>query len=112
MDAVFLFSILLRFYTIFLAYPGDPITICFIFPADKPRAHTFTVHAHKFLKNKKDIFSSIISSKSARNVGSNDYFNLFYGVGGRSQQTGDYLYRSGNIRWDIENSFRNIIICR
>lgn len=87
---------------LFLAYPGDPVTIRFAFPSDKPRAHTFTIHAHQFLRSKKDINSSVASFKGESTVGTNDDFLLFYGAGGLSQQPGDYMYRSGNIRWDIE----------
>jgi len=87
---------------VLLAYPGDPITIRLTQPADKPRAHTFVIHGHKFLRGEDDLNSSIISAAPQRTVGSNDNFYLFYGAGGLFNKPGDYLYRSGNIRWDIE----------
>ena len=87
---------------LFLAYPGDPVTIRFAFPADRQRAHTITFHGHHFLRSKKDITSSYASFKGESTVGTNDDFHLFYGAGGMDQQPGDYLYRSGNIRWDLE----------
>lgn len=65
-----------------MAYPGDPVTIRFVFPADKPRAYTFTIHALQFFRSKNDMFSSIVSFKGESTVGSNDDFNLFYGAGG------------------------------
>jgi len=35
-------------------------------------------------------------------VGTHDNFNLAHGAGGLLEIPGDYMYRSGNIRWDIE----------
>ncbi|MNI82900.1 hypothetical protein D3C73_1396580 [compost metagenome] len=35
-------------------------------------------------------------------MGHTDDFLLLYGAGGSLGIPGDYLYRSGNIRWDIE----------
>ena len=87
---------------IFLAYPGDPVTMRFVFPADKPRAHAFVIHGHQFLRNKNDHDSAIISSRGQNTVGSDEDFPLFFGAGGRFKRPGDYMYRSGNIRWDIE----------
>ena len=85
-----------------LAYPGDPITIRLIHPADKPRTRTFVMHGHKFLRSEEDVNSSIISANPQMTVGSNNDLHLFYGAGGLFNTPGDYLYRSGNIRWDIE----------
>lgn len=87
---------------IFLAYPGDPTTVRFVFPADKPRAHSFTIHGHKWQRSKEDINSSVISIRGQNTVGSAADFELFYGAGGLLSIPGDYMYRSGNIRWDIE----------
>ena len=87
---------------LFLAYPGDPITIRFVSPADRARAHAFVIHGHKFLRSQNDMNSSIVSVKGQNIVGSNDDFKLIYGAGGKFNNPGDYMYRSGNIRWDIE----------
>jgi len=94
---------------LFLAYPGDPVTIRFVFPSDRARAHAFAIHGHKFLRSKNDVNSSVISVKGENTVGSNDDFYLFYGAGGLLNQPGDYMYRSGNIRWDIELGLWGII---
>ncbi len=85
-----------------LAYPGDPITIRLTHPADRARTRTFVIHGHKFLRSEDDLNSSIISHRPQMTVGSNDDLHLFYGAGGLLNKPGDYLYRSGNIRWDIE----------
>lgn len=94
---------------LFLAYPGDPVVIRFTFPADKPRAHSFAVHGHIFHRSKDDINSSLISVEGQNTVGSNDNFHLLYGAGGLFSKPGDYMYRSGNIRWDIELGLWGII---
>lgn len=87
---------------IFLAYPGDRTTIRFVYPADRARAHTFVLHGHKWLSSIHDVNSPATSVKGENSVGSNDDFELFYGAGGLYNIPGDYMYRSGNIRWDIE----------
>jgi manganese oxidase len=94
---------------LFLAHPGDPITIRFVFPADRARAHAFVIHGHKFLRSQNDVNSSIVSVKGQNTVGSNDDFKLLYGAGGKFSNPGDYMYRSGNIRWDIELGLWGII---
>lgn len=87
---------------VFLAYPGDPVTIRFVFPADRARAHTFTIHNHTWLRNEDDVNSAFVSAKGQNTVGTHDNFNLAHGAGGLLEIPGDYMYRSGNIRWDIE----------
>ena len=87
---------------LFLAHAGDPVTFRFVTPADRPRAHAFVLHGHSWLRSPNDINSSIISVKGQNIPGSNDDFFLLHGAGSLLQQPGDYMYRSGNIRWDIE----------
>lgn len=94
---------------LFLAYPGDPVTMRLVFPADKPRAHTFIIHGHKFLRSKDDADSAIISAQGQNTVGSNNDLQLFFGAGGFFNKPGDYMYRSGNIRWDIELGLWGIV---
>ncbi|MCO7175204.1 hypothetical protein ACFP7A_05460 [Sporolactobacillus kofuensis] len=87
---------------LFIAYAGDPVLFRFTAPADRARGHAFTIHGHKWLRSSNDVNSSIISVKGQNMPGANGSFPLFYGAGGYHQDPGDYLYRSGNIRWDIE----------
>nr|WP_106778843.1 multicopper oxidase domain-containing protein [Lysinibacillus timonensis] len=94
---------------LFLANPGDPITIRLTHPADKPRTRTFVIHGHTFHRSEDDLNSSIISHRPQTTVGSNDDLHLLYGAGGLFNKPGDYLYRSGNIRWDIELGMWGII---
>ncbi len=94
---------------LFSAYRGDPVTIRFIFPADRARAHAFVIHGHKFLRSQNDVNSSIVSVKGQNTIGTNDDFKLLYGAGGKFSKPGDYMYRSGNIGWDIELGVWGII---
>ena len=76
---------------LFMAYPGDPVTIRFVYPADRARAHTFAIHGHKFLRSQNDENSSIISAKGFNTVGSNDDFYLIDGAGGSTTTRGLYV---------------------
>ncbi|BDH61522.1 hypothetical protein MTP04_16520 [Lysinibacillus sp. PLM2] len=87
---------------VFLAYAGDPVVFRLIFPSDKPRAHAFVLHGHTFLRSEDDINSSPISVRGQNTVGTNDDLHILYGAGGLFNRPGDYMYRSGNIRWDVE----------
>lgn len=87
---------------LFLAYPGDPIKIRFIFPADRARAHTFVLHAHNWLRSTDDVNSTVIPARGQNIAGTHDNFQLLYGAGSFYNLPGDYMYRSGNIRWDLE----------
>ncbi|WP_281998806.1 multicopper oxidase domain-containing protein [Priestia flexa] len=87
---------------IFLAHPGDPITIRFVFPADRARTHTFTLHAHEWSRSIRDVNSEAISAIGQNTIGTHENFELHDGAGGQFALPGDYMYRSGNIRWDIE----------
>lgn len=94
---------------LFLANPGDPITIRITHPADKPRTRTFVIHGHKFSRSEDDLNSTVNSHRPLMTVGSNDDLHLWYGAGGLFKKPGDYMYRSGNIRWDIELGMWGII---
>ncbi len=87
---------------LFLAYAGDPVVIRFTFPADRARAHSITFHGHKWLEDDDDVNSRVTSIEGQIAVGYADDFALKYGAGGYLNLPGDYLYRSGLIRWDIE----------
>jgi manganese oxidase len=54
------------------------------------------------LRSQDDVNSTVTAVKGQNVPGSHDSFELLYGAGGLNQIPGDYLYRSGNIRWDIE----------
>ncbi|KQY94658.1 copper oxidase [Paenibacillus sp. Root52] len=87
---------------VFLAYAGDPVVIRMMFISDRARAHTFVLHGHQWLRSDDDLNSLSVSFQGQISVGHTDDFLLLYGAGGSLSIPGDYLYRSGNIRWDIE----------
>lgn len=91
---------------VFKAYPGDPIMIRLIMPADKPRNHSFVLHGHSWRQQICDPFSDIISCQGAISVG--NVFNMLL-VCGASQFSGDYAYRSGMFRWDVEQGMWGIL---
>ena len=87
---------------VFYAYQGDPVKIRLVTPADRARTHTFTVHGHTWQRSVDDLNSTFVPTKGQNTVGSHDNFELTYGAGSKYKIPGDYMYRSGNIRWDIE----------
>lgn len=74
-------------------------------PADKPRNTCFVLHGHKWRDQPNDRLSNIISARGAISVG--NVFNIEL-LNGASKIPGDYLYRSGVIRWDIESGMWGI----
>ncbi len=94
---------------VFLAYPGDPVTVRFVFPCDRPRARTFHIHDHKWLRSPGDQNSEVVPARGQATVGTAGNFSLFHGAGGYFGVPGDYMYRSGNIRWDVELGMWGII---
>lgn len=84
---------------VFKAYSGDPIRIRLIMPADKPRNHSFVLHGHSWKQQFGDPFSEIVSCQGAISVG--NVFNLLI-ENGANLFPGDYSYRSGLFRWDVE----------
>ena len=90
---------------IFEASPGERVIIRLLMPADKPRNTCFVLHGHKWKAQPDDPFTNIISAQGAMSVG--NVFNLEL-INGASMIPGDYLYRSGIIKWDIESGMWGI----
>lgn len=87
---------------IFLAYKGDPITVRLAAPADRPRARSFTLHGHNWQRDENNVNSDMVGSEGEFSVGSRNNILVNYGAGSFFEIPGDYMYRSGDIRWDIE----------
>ena len=87
---------------IFYAYEGERTTIRFVCPSDRARTHTFALHGHTWLRNEALMNSTIISARGQNTVGTAADLNIIFGAGGLRGTPGDYMYRSGNIRFDIE----------
>ena len=94
---------------VFEAYPGDPVVIRLANPSERRRAHTFHLHGHSWKFNPKDVFSTIVSFVGHSVPGATDDLPLIGGAGGICNFPGDYMYRSGNIRWDIEQGMWGIL---
>ncbi|MDY4575007.1 MAG: hypothetical protein SPD90_08105 [Intestinibacter sp.] len=88
------------------AYPGEKVIIRLLMPADKPRNTSFTVHGHEWMARPEDPFTRIISTQGAISVG--NVFNIEL-LNGASMVSGDYLYRSSIIKWDIESGMWGIL---
>ncbi|MGE5481515.1 MAG: hypothetical protein ACM3VX_01225, partial [Bacteroidota bacterium] len=94
---------------LFLAHAGDPVVVRVVVAADKPRAHTFTVHGHAWRRDANDGNSRYVSLAGEMSVGYHKGLFLAHGAGGLLGVPGDYMYRSGNIRWDLELGMWGII---
>ena len=94
---------------IFYANPGDPITYKLLMPADKPRATTFLLHEHACHSESENINSPIIGTQGAITMGNTYKREMLGGATAGIGQTGDYMYRSANITWDIESGMWGIM---
>lgn len=85
------------------SYVGERVMIRLIMPADKPRNISFTLHGHRWKAQPDDPFSRTVPLQGAISVG-----NTFNIEPERTECPGDYLYRSGSLRWDIESGMWGI----
>lgn len=76
-----------------------------LMPADKPRNIGFVLHGHTWKAQQDDPLSNTISAQVAISVGG--YYNIELD-GGASLTPGDYQYRSGSPRWDVESGMWGI----
>lgn len=89
---------------IFKAYSGERVIFRTMMPADKPRNVGFCIHGHEWKQQPNDPHSRIISVQGAVSVGNT--FNMELKDG--ASCPGDYLYRSGNLKWDVESGMWGI----
>lgn len=87
---------------VFEAYSFDPVTLRMVTPSERRRAHTFHLHGHRWRSDLDDVNSELRSVKGQNIAGSKLDARLVSGAGGTFGFPGDYMYRSGNIRWDLE----------
>lgn len=88
------------------AYTGERIVIRLLMPADKPRNISFLVHGHEWQTQPGNPLSNIVAIQGAVSVG--NVFNLELSKC-QSNAAGDYLYRSGSLRWDVESGMWGIL---
>lgn len=89
---------------VFKAYPGDHVIFRTVMPADKPRNVGFTIHDHMWKEQPKDPHSRIIPLQGGISIGNTFNMELKNGASG----PGDYLYRSGSLKWDVESGMWGI----
>ena len=94
---------------LFEAYPGDSIIIRLTNPSERRRAHTFHLHGHEWKFDPRDLDSRNQSFVGHIVAGDAQDLLIIGGAGGRLNFPGDYMYRAGNIRWDIEQGMWGII---
>lgn len=89
---------------IFRAYTGDRVVFRTMMPADKPRNVGFGIHGHMWKEQPKDCLSRVIPLQGAISVGNRFDMELEEGA----SCPGDYLYRSGSLKWDVESGMWGI----
>lgn len=89
---------------VFKAYPSERVIFRTMMPADKPRNVGFGVHGHEWKEQPHNPFSRIIPLQGAVSIGNT--FNMELKDGAACP--GDYLYRSGSLKWDLESGMWGI----
>lgn len=89
---------------VFKAYTGERVIFRALMPADKPRNVGFGIHGHRWKEQQKDPYSRVIPLQGAISIGS--VYNMELDEGASSP--GDYLYRSGSLKWDVESGMWGI----
>ena len=89
---------------LFKAYPGDRVIFRTMMPADKPRNVGFHIHGHQWRAQPLDPFSRVIPLQGGISIGNT--FNMELKEG--ASCPGDYLYRSGSLKWDVESGMWGI----
>lgn len=89
---------------VFRSYVGERVMIRLLMPADKPRNISFLIHGHNWRAQPDDPFTRIIPVQGAVSVG-----NVFNIEPEPTKCAGDYLYRSGSLRWDVESGMWGIL---
>lgn len=83
---------------IFKAYAGERVIFRMAMPADKPRNIGFCIHGHTWKKLPQNTNDPTISLQGAISIGNTYNMELNNGA----SAPGDYLYRSGSLKWDVE----------
>lgn len=89
---------------VFKAYAGERVIFRTMMPADKPRNTSLVIHGNTWREQPKDYFSRMIPIQGAVSVGNTFNMELQDGAG----CPGDYLYRSGSLKWDLESGMWGI----
>lgn len=89
---------------IFQTYSGERVIFRTVMPADKPRNVGFCVHGHVLKKQAKSPYCESTSLQGGISIGNT--FNME--LKNSASCPGDYLYRSGSLKWDVESGMWGI----
>lgn len=89
---------------VFWAHAGDRVIFRTMMPDDKLRNVGFTIHGHMWKDQPDDGLSRIVPLKGAISIGNKFDMELKKGA----SCPGDYLYRSGSLKWDVESGMWGI----
>ena len=106
-DPAYIFSSLIHgdpATPVFKAYAGERVIFRTLMPVDKPRNVGFCIHGHMWKQQPDNALSRIIPLQGAISIGNT--FNMELENGASSP--GDYLYRSGSFKWDVESGMWGI----
>lgn len=87
---------------VFRSYVYEPVVFRYLMPADKPRNTDFCIHGAAWLSQPQDPSSNLVACHGGLSVGSALDIYLDGRRGALAARPGDYIYRSGIVRWDIE----------
>lgn len=90
---------------VFRVYSGERVIFRTVMPADKPRNVGFCIHGHRLRKQPVDPLSKQTSLQGGISIGNT--FNLE--LDNKLSAPGDYLYRSGSFKWDVESGMWGIL---
>ena len=86
------------------AYAEEQIIVRLVMPGDKPRNISFLIHGHAWRSQPQNSLSNMEALQGAVSVG--NVYNLRFQA---ADCPGDYLYRSGSLRWDVESGMWGIL---
>ena len=89
---------------LFTAYPGERVVFRTMMPADKPRNVGFCIHGHEWREQPDNSYSRVIPLQGAISIGNSYRVQLK----DDASCPGDYLYRSGSLKWDVESGMWGI----
>lgn len=89
---------------LFTAFTGERVIFRTLMPSDKPRNVSFGIHGHMWREFPKDKKSRIVPVQGHISVNNVYDAELIEGA----SLPGDYLYRSGSLRWDVESGMWGI----
>lgn len=89
---------------IFKSYAGERVVFRTMMPADKPRNVGFAIHGTNWKEQPENPRSRIVPMQGAISIGNTFNMELKDGL----CCPGDYLYRSGSLKWDVESGMWGI----